>query len=303
MTRHDHKPDVQKTTMYAIVVNGVQMLALLAFVLYVTLADLTGTSRYYLQAIAIIGALLAGWGAFIDIQDALLTRRRMRTISELQTVNEQMETLNFKLRAQRHDFLNHLQVVYSLMEMDEYQEATDYLEKVYTQLKAVSTVLRTGVTAFNALLQVKNAACEQRGIQFVMDIRSTLEGVSMPSWELCCVIGNLLDNAMDAAVQAQAPEVSLRITETLRSFEFVLLNNGATIPPGMLDAIFEEGVTTKGEGHGMGLAIVRQRLDEYGGSIHVDANAKDTAITVTLPREAPRAVGDRAPSDKEGSAG
>lgn len=290
MTKPARKPDVQKAALYAIVVNGVQLAALLVFVLYVTLADLSSSSRVYLQAIAIIGAALAGWGAIIDIQDALLTRRRMRTINELQTVNQQMETLNFKLRAQRHDFLNHLQVVYSLMEMDEYQEATDYLERVYTQLHAVSKVLRTGVTAFNALLQVKSAAAEERGVKLELDIRSTLDGLVMPSWELCCVMGNLLDNAMDAAAQDKAPSVSLRITESLRSFELTLRNNGAVIPPALGDSVFEAGVTTKGDGHGMGLSIVRQRLNEYGGDIALEAGEKETAFTLVLPRETHAAV-------------
>lgn len=285
MIKPDRKLDVQKTTLYAIVVNAVQLLALLAFVLYVTLGDLSAQSRVYLQAIAIIGALLAGWGAIIDIQDALLTRRRVRTITELQTVNEQMDTLNFKLRAQRHDFLNHIQVVYSLLEMGEYRDATDYLEKVYTQLHSMSKVLRTGITAFNALVQVKSAACEARGVKLKLDIRSALEGMAMPSWELCCVMGNLLDNAIDAASQAADPHISFKITETLHGFDFAIANNGAAIPENMREAVFEAGVTTKGDGHGMGLSIVRQRLDEYGGTIRLDSDSNETRFTVSLPKE------------------
>ena len=68
-----------------------------------------------------------------------------------------------------------MQVVYSLLEMQEYGEATAYLERVYDAHRSVSSVLRTKMTAFNALLQVKSAACEERGITLEMDIRSTLE--------------------------------------------------------------------------------------------------------------------------------
>lgn len=282
-----HNPNVQKTTLYAIVVNGMQIAALVVFVLYVTLADLSGSSRVWLQLIAVTGALLAGWGALIDIQDALLTRRRVRTINELQLVNEQMDTLNYKLRAQRHDFLNHLQVVYSLLEMEEYRDATDYLERVYTQLHSVSRVLRTGVTAFNALLEAKSAECDARGVALRLDILSALEGLSMPSWELCCVMGNLLDNAMDATASAGEPHVALRVTESLRSFEFTISNNGETIPPELRESIFEAGVTTKGEGHGMGLSIVRKRLDEYGGGIRLLSAEPETVFSLTLPREMP----------------
>ena len=212
MLKAPRKPNISKTVVYAIAVNALQILALLVFVVYVFLMDFSWQNRISLRTIAVVGALVAGWGAVLDIQDALLTRRRMRTITELQTVNQQMDALNLKLRAQRHDFLNHLQVVYSLMEMGEYQDATAYLETVYSQLHAVSRVLRTKVTAFNALLQVKNAECERRGIALEMDVRSTLEGIAMPAWELCCVIGNLLDNAMDAAAQGEKPQITLSVT-------------------------------------------------------------------------------------------
>ena len=285
MQKSGRKLNIDKTVSYAIVINALQLLALMVFVAYVFWMDLSGSNRFYLRLIAIVGALIAGGGAVLDIQEALLTRKRMRTISELQTVNEQMDALNLKLRAQRHDFLNHLQVVYSLVEMGETKDAAQYLENVYSQLRTVSRVLRTKMTAFNALLQVKSAVCEERGIRLELEIRSTLEGVSMPAWELCCVVGNLLDNAADAASAADAPRVLLSVGESLGYFEFSVRNNGPEIPPELREHLFEPGVTTKGEGHGMGLAIVKQRLDEYGGRISLVSSPEETAFTVLLPRE------------------
>lgn len=285
MRRREANPSLEKTAVYAIVVNAIQMVALLIFVLYVCLMDLTVFNLYALRVIAIVGAIMAGWGAFIDIQDALRTRKRVRTISELKTVNDQMNALNLKLREQRHDFLNHLQVVYSLLEMQEYQDATEYLETVYTQLHSVSKVLRTKLTAFNALLQAKNADCEQKNIHFEMDIRSTLEDLAAPSWELCCIIGNLLDNAIDAASEADNPTILFTVVESLRACEFRISNNGPLIPEDMRESIFEAGVSTKGEGHGMGLNIVRQRLAELGGVITLISDDDKTTFSVLLPRK------------------
>lgn len=279
-------PSLQKTTTLAIVVNGVQILALLAFLLYVLFMDMSADGRLYLQWIAIIGALMATWGAVIDIMDAVRTRKSQQTISALKLTNEQMDSLNLKLRAQRHDFLNHVQIIYSLMEMKEYDEASAYLERVYSQLHSVSTVLRTKMAAFNALLQVKAAACEERGIALGMEIRSTLEGVAMPPWELCCVMGNLLDNAMDACRTASEPRIDVSVREDLRGFTFAVSNNGEPVPRDMLESIFEPGVSTKGTDRGMGLSIVRQTLEEYGGTVACDSAQSATAFTVTLPRTA-----------------
>lgn len=278
------KPDVQKTTMLAIVVNAVQIGVLLAFVLYVLTAGPEARNSWSLQFMVIAGALMAAWGAGVDIQDALRTRRLERTIGELQTTNEQMDALNLKLRAQRHDFLNHLQVVYSLLEMQEYGEATAYLERVYDEHRSVSSVLRTKMTAFNALLQVKSAACEERGIALEMDIRSTLEGLPVPPWELCCIIGNLMDNAMDAVEDEPGGHIRLAVSEDLRGFTFVISNNGAPIPEDLLGRLFEPGVSTKGEGHGLGLSIVRSTLAEYGGTISLETGP-ETVFTVAVPRE------------------
>ena len=275
-------PDVNKASMYAVVVNGIQIAALALIVLYVLLGH--ADDHRTLSVIAIVAALLAIWGATIDIQEALRTRRRERTISGLKETNDQMDALNMKLRVQRHDFLNHIQVVYSLLEMGESQEAADYLERIWTEFKTVSRVMRTKVTAFNALLQVKSAACEERGIAFDMDIRSTLEELPVPAWEICCIIGNLVDNAMDVLEQRTDGRISLKVTEDVRGFTFVIANNGDPIPADLRERIFEPGVSTKGEGRGMGLSIVRKTLAEFGGTIAL-AEGDETAFVVSVPRK------------------
>ncbi len=282
MKKPMRNPDVNKASTYAIVVNAIQIAALVVFVLYLIL--FSGYSDMMLVSIVVVIALMAIWGASIDIASALQTRRRVRTICELQTTNDQMDALNLKLRAQRHDFLNHIQVVYSLLEMGEGGEAADYLERIYSQLRTVSKVMRTKVTAFNALLQVKNAACEERGIQLELDIRTALEGLPVPPWEICCIIGNLMDNAMDALGGVKDGRIHLDVRETLRHFTFTLTNNGPAVPQELRERIFEAGVSTKGEDRGMGLSIVRKTLAEFGGTIEL-APGGETCFVVTIPRE------------------
>lgn len=278
--------NVQKAALFAIVVNAMEIGVLVLFVLYVIFMDITGDGRAMLQTLAVGGAIMASWGAMLDIRQALSTRRRAQTIEELEHTNTLMDTLNHKLRAQRHDFLNHLQVVYSLLEMQEYRDATDYLEKVYGEMRTVSSALRTKSTAVNALLQVKGAACEEKQIAFVTDIRTTLENMPMPGWELCCILSNLLDNAMDATEKTESPSVGLEMSEELRGFTFVVRNNGAPIPEALREQIFEAGLSTKGEGRGMGLHIVRETLGEHGGTISLDSGPEQTAFTVFVPRQA-----------------
>jgi len=282
MKKLSRNPDINKASMYAIVVNAIQIAALIVFVVYLLLEPVY-TEPVLLIAVSVM-AVMAIWGASIDIREALRSRRRMRTIHELKTTNDQMDALNLQLRAQRHDFLNHIQVVYSLLEMGEGGEAADYLERIYSQLRTVGKVLRTKVTAFNALLQAKNAVCEERGIHLELDIRTTLEGLPVPAWEICCIIGNLMDNAMDALSGVPNGLIRLEVRETLRHFTFSITNNGPPVREALREAIFEAGVPTQGEGRGMGLSIVRRTLEEFGGTIELQPGA-ETCFVVTVPRE------------------
>ena len=292
MTGITRKPtravDVGKTSLYAIVVNAIQIGVLVLFGLYVAINGVNERNTQAVQYLAMFGCLLASWGAFIDIREAMRQRRRLRQIEDLETTNTQMDTLNRTLRAQRHDFLNHLQVIYSLMEMQEYAEANDYLEKVYGEIHSVSTFMRTNSAAVNALLKVKAAACEDRKVELRLDIKSALDGVDVPSWELCRVLGTLIDNGLDALKKTPRPWLAITIAEDIRAYCFTVANNGPTIPPELLSTMFQAGVSTKGEGRGMGLSIVRQTLQAHGGDVRCESDAERTAFIATIPKSSER---------------
>lgn len=277
--------DVIKASQYSVIVNVAEIAVLAGFIAYTLLTGLNPENQKIILWIAVLGGLMACWGALLDIREALLTRRRQRLILDLEQTNDQMDNLNHTLRAQRHDFLNHLQVVYSLMEMNEYAEATDYLEKVYGDIREVSSFLSTQSTAVNALLKVKAGACAQEHIELQLDIKSPLSGLPMPAWELCRVLGNLIDNAMDAAKEAPAPRIRLAIAENIRSYLFTVENNGAEIPDELRESIFEAGVSTKGENRGMGLSIVKSTLEPCGGDVCCECAEGLTRFTVTLPKK------------------
>ena len=88
MKKPSRTPDVNKASVYAIVVNAIQIAALIAFVLYLLLQY--GKTDLTLTIIMTAVAVMAAWGAAIDIYSALQTRRRVRTIHELKTTNDQM---------------------------------------------------------------------------------------------------------------------------------------------------------------------------------------------------------------------
>ena len=204
----------------------------------------------------------------------------------LQDSLSKLESLNSTLRAQRHDFMNHLQVVYSLIEMDEYISAKEYIERVYSDIQKVSRVLRTSNAAVNALFQAKLATCEKVGISVELDVTTQLKDLKVPSWEFCRVVGNLLDNAIYALQnKPQNKLLKIELHEDLKYYLLKVADNGEPIPNNHLDRIFESGFTTKGDrGEGMGLAISREIVETYGGGIAVSVHGDTKIFEVHIPR-------------------
>jgi sensor histidine kinase regulating citrate/malate metabolism len=231
-----------------------------------------------------------GWGAVSDISAALTSLNLVQKTKELEEAYGQLEDLNREMRAQRHDFMNHLQVVYSLIEMNEPGEAIDYMDRIYGDMQRVSRMLRTACPAVNALIQAKVVEASERGAELKLSIAAKWDDELMPAWEICRVLANLIDNALDAACSAEHPEgekptVELVLGEDLRSWFFSVRNNGPAISEKARARIFEPGFTTKATGQGMGLYIVSQTVTEMGGQITVESRDGDTVFSGFVPRK------------------
>ena len=197
-----------------------------------------------------------------------------------------LERLNSDLRAQRHDYLNHLQVVYGLMELEEYDELKNYLAPIYKGMMKTGKALKTRNPAVNALLRAKMEEAESKGIDFYVEVSSDLSGLTVEPWELCKVLANLMDNAI-TALEAIPSEKKLRVDigEDRDSYRFSVANNGPVIPEELQESIFREGFTTKKEsGHGMGLSIVTQVLKTYKGTISLSSTEEETVFRIRIPK-------------------
>ena len=279
---------VRKATNYAIVINGLQIALILVMLLAIIIVPEISASYHLLLTLTVVASLVIVWGAVVDIREALHTRKLLNQLDDMDSTIDAMSQFNNTLRAQRHDFLNHLQVVYSLIEMAEYQEANEYIEQVYGRITSVSRVVKTANPAVNALLMVKTAACEKAGVPVEVSITSkweTLEN-AMPDWEMCKVLSNLIDNAIDAMERVPKGQRRLMIAlgENVKQYTFRVENTGEMIPETIRERIFIPGFTTKGDGHGMGLHIVRRTLQERGGDIHVESDDKHTVFSGFVPK-------------------
>ncbi len=276
--------DIQKMANIAIIVNAVQIAAVLVLAVLIVTHDVSLLSLAWVRTIVAVAAVLVCWGAAVDIREAQTTLSVHRQARALEEAYAQLETLNRTLRAQRHDFMNHLQVVYSLIEMQEPAEACEYIERVHGDLQRVGNVMRTDSPAINALLSAKLSDCDRRGIRAELTISSPWQGLPVPGWEMCRVLGNLIDNAMDALAGCESPLLSVALFEDVKSFRFQVENNGPAIPEEARQRIFSAGFTTKPQGQGMGLHIVSEVLAQHGGDIEVASDDARTVFSGFLPK-------------------
>ena len=286
--------NLKKAVIYTVVIN---MLQIAGSITVAVMSLITGGHAFIglpEQVLLCTMTLLVSWGAVLDIREAFSARKIASDADMLQDAYAQLEDLNGTLRAQRHDFMNHLQVVFSLLELEDYKEASDYIERVYGDIRRVSRTLKTAHPAINALLAAKVGDCEARGVHVDLQIESPWAGLPVESWEMCRVLGNLIDNAMDAMKDAPEPRLLIRLSESVQSYTFVIANNGPMIQPSIAERIFQRGFSTKGEGRGMGLSIVRGIMESGGGRLMLASDERETRFEGTLPKTiaAPQALAE-----------
>lgn len=214
-------------------------------------------------------------------------RRMQRMQGEMEERINQLVEMNTRLRANRHDYLNNMQIVYGMVELGEYEELQKYLEPMYKDMMKTGKALKTAVPALNALLMAKMSEAEGMGIDFYLEVKSSLREFNISDWELCRILSNLIDNAVRAVSEAEIEDkrVIVDIAEYDGEYIFRVSDNGIAIPDADREKIFKQGFTTKrGKGHGMGLYIVSKLVDKNRGSIRLVTGETEKCFEVTFKK-------------------
>ena len=279
-------PGTQKVS-YAVIFLSLLALVLLVVFIVQSILDGDGILRIYRLPVLIVLSFLILFDVITAVHTASLFRAERKRLSDVKDSLDEVESLNYTLRSQRHDFLNHLQVVYGLIEMEAYRDASDYIKRITGDVQNVSRFLKTDSPAVNALLQAKYAQCKERGIAFDMDVTSRITDLPLEDWELCRILSNLIDNAAEAMseIKIDAPllRLSMRDEKDPFSLVFRVENNGPEIPESITSSIFQAGFSTKGSGRGTGLAIVSRTMEKAGGSIRYLREGDWTIFEGRLP--------------------
>jgi len=274
--------NISKIVLLSIFLNLIEVVFITLFIYYKNKNPymIEGNFIIYVIAISIgINSIITG----IIFYNLLFKKGSNNLIDTI----KDLESFNKTLRTQRHDYLNHIQVIYSLMELEEFDEARNYMEPVYKDIVRISKALKTSKPAVNALLQAKLQMAEKNEIEMELEIKSDLKHLNMEPWEFCRVIGNIIDNAIFALkLKPHNRYMLVEFAEDVQNIKINISNNGYTIPKEIIDNIFEEGFTTKGnKGEGMGLAIVKEIVETFHGTVAVTSDEKRTSFEIVIPKK------------------
>lgn len=178
------------------------------------------------------------------------------------------------LRAQEHEYANRLHVMSGLLELGEQEEAARYLTEISRDSLAPAEELRSriGPPVLAALLLAKITIAAENDIRLVVTENSHLEGVDVDGPALITIVGNLIDNSIEAlSGQAGSREITVRLEEADDGIHIVVSDNGPGVPPDKVADVFTDGYTTKSDSGGMrrglGLALVHRIVRRAGGSV------------------------------------
>ena len=229
----------------------------------------------------------------------------LRDHTELRALTGELDSvrgLTEALRAQAHEAANRLHTVLTLVELGRADEAIRLATEELAVAQELTDQVVGAVTepALAALLLGKSAQASERGVELSVDPASRLDATGLPSRDLLTVVGNLVDNALEAVAGADLPR---RVTVLVRSEESEVVVRVSDTGPG-LDAnqvadAFRRGWSTKRAGRGLGLALVGQVVSRYGGRHQVERGERGAVFTIRLPVPAGAARVDRLSRNEE----
>lgn len=192
----------------------------------------------------------------------------------------EVETMYRKMRGWRHDYHNHMQVMKAKLSLGDLDGMGAYLDQLERELDRVDTLVKSGNLMTDAILNSKLTLARRNNIR--VNCRAKLpERLPMEDVDLCVILGNLLDNAIEACQKVEEDSRTLRLYMAVNKGQFYLsLQNSAPQEP---DFDARHYITSKRGNHGLGMKRVKAAVDKYQGYLNLANEPGIFAAEVTMP--------------------
>ena len=196
----------------------------------------------------------------------------------IETHYQEVENMYRQMRGWRHDYRNHIQTMKVLASSGDLEGIRSYLDRLDTDLNTVDLALKTGNAMADAILNSKISLAKSRDIPVQVDAHIPVK-LKMSELDLCCIIGNLFDNAIEASLALPPEERLIRVYMDMKGTQLYLSFTNFTAG-GKREKQGGRFLTTKGEGHGFGLVRVDAIVERLEG--YLSRNSEDGAFTTEI---------------------
>ena len=201
----------------------------------------------------------------------------------IETHYREVDNMYRQIRGCRHDYRNHIQTMKAYAAAGDWEAIKNYLDLLDKDLTTVDTVIKTGNAMTDAILNSKISLAKAKHIQVVADAHIPVK-LKTSEIDLCCIIGNLFDNAIDASEKLPEDERIIRVYMDIKGTQLYISFTNFTVGK----KLKKQGnmfATTKGEGHGFGLVRIDAIVERLEG--YISRNSEDGAFTteILLPQE------------------
>ncbi len=196
----------------------------------------------------------------------------------IETHYREVENMYRQIRGWRHDYRNHIQMMKVLAANGDMDALKVYLDELDTDLNTVDTVVKTGNPMADAILNSKISLARSRNIPTQVDAHIPVK-LKMSELDLCCIIGNLFDNAMEASMALPEGKRLIRVYMDMKGTQLYISFTNFTAAK-KLSKVGRGFKTSKGEGHGFGLVRMDDIVSRYDG--YLSRNSEDGAFTTEI---------------------
>jgi sensor histidine kinase regulating citrate/malate metabolism len=196
----------------------------------------------------------------------------------IKTHYAEVENMYAQMRGWRHDYRNHIQTMKSYAAEGDLDAVCRYLDELDTDLKTVDTAVKTGNKMADAILNSKISLARAKHIRVIADAHIPVT-LKVSELDLCAVIGNLFDNAIEASLKLPEQERLIRVYMDMKNTQLYMsfTNITSSKKQNKDNGRFR---TTKGEGHGLGQLRTDNIVERYGG--YLSRNSEDGAFTTEI---------------------
>lgn len=196
----------------------------------------------------------------------------------LDTHYAEVENMYRQIRGWRHDYRNHIQTMKAYAANGDLEAISKYLDLLDTDLNTVDTVIKTGNAMTDAILNSKISLARSKDITVKADAQIPV-ALTISEIDLCVIIGNLFDNAIEASLALPPEQRMIRVYMDMKNTQLYISFTNFTASKKM-NKINGKFKSTKGEGHGFGLVRIDSIIERLDG--YISRNSEDGAFTTEI---------------------